>query len=449
MDDDAIHWYLPPVVGEIYDLQCIIICEPKDVSNPLLYIIDNDDAELQYVKCSLDGPTQIIILFHEEGYHLIKWVQNGIDIYEHSVYITDNPQRFIFVSCDLLEADVSPMHSMWNHMTRELVVQKPTALIHLGDQAYMDAVFNEGLRMVRANGRNDLIEKAVVNMFKKRYQDTWIPHHQILAGMSNYFLWDDHEIKNNMMLTDKLSVNKSFVRNCAVLAYNDYQCSATLNDHFISLSKYSWYKEFDNLAMVAIERTSRFIQVNEIISFIKEIKIDRLLLCFSAPVIPGPHDFYGCCYRGLTNDKGTYATSKFFPLSELLKLYRAILNWKAKSSKRDVILLGGDLHLGLHGIVEQNGISFPVVVASPITNEPTFERWLASKGLRGTQELSDGSNSFDNGYAITFRTISTKANRCYCVVNTDVSPMKVMMRYCDKLHPYKPLKYLKQMWNSK
>jgi hypothetical protein len=345
------------------------------------------------------------------------------------------PDKIIFVSCDLLEADTE--HSMWDRMYDELDGNKQIGIIHLGDQAYMDNVFNESVKLVRKYGCNESTKQGIIKSFGKRYYDTWEKHSKILSLTTNYTIWDDHEIRNNINLDEELPYDKDFVRNIGVDAYIKYQQSLHLKFHQV-LSDYSWIKRIDSTVIIAIERTSKIIPVEDVISLIKHENINkfinRLILCFSSAPIPRPQGKYGNLYNKFTGDDGTSDKSKFWQLKDLKTLYEELFNWIDKLDGREVLITGGDLHFGTYGTATRNGKSIPVLISSPITNEPTFDRWLASKGLKGIHNISSD---------ISFTTISSKARRCYGIVDLESYPMIVDIKYSSEKYPRSMIKYYK------
>lgn len=477
MELSETHWLLSPVIGEVRNMEAIIICDPVDKTHPLSYSIkqkdkDKDRSISKYINKSfeiteLSGlqprhakgipmddamqaklrlPIRVIIKFPNEGRFRIKWIQEDLVIFEHEILITNKPDKMIFVSCDLLEADVNP--SMWTIMNKEISSDKHTSIIHLGDQAYMDGVFKHGVKLVRKHGKSNEIKARICKEFRDRYYETWMPHRKILANVSNYCIWDDHEIKNNMTLdNDDVTDEEQYVRSIAVDAYKQCQESLQLTFNNI-ITDHSWIKRMgsnNEILLMTIERTSRLIRVSEFFPIIStennKIPIRKLILCFSSAPIPNPQGGYAFIYRTLTGDQGTFETSKFWPSSDLIELYSCIFNWMEQNDGAEVLLVGGDLHFGTHGVVSRKQKKFNVVISSPITNEPTADRYLASKGMKGVHMITDND---DNGQII-FTTISSKARRCYSVVDISISPITVTMNYSKEKIPNNPVLYAKTL----
>lgn len=449
----------------------IVICEPICRRTLITCHVYNDSYYDRFqIEPEYIGPTKIVINVPKTGTYKLIWYQNLFEkkfmdnmveikakkqlttgyipdddyIYRHEVVVKEQPDRIVFVSCDLLEADTEPKHSMWTRMYDEIYEDEQTCIIHLGDQAYMDKVFKDSVKLVNKYGMSDITSNQILKAFGKRYCSTLRPHNLILSTTTNYNLWDDHELRNNMTLnTNNLTVEEEYVRNLAVISYVRYQKALQL-DRISILSPFSWHKHFNNVIILAVERTSRNITPDEILNAINvlttNLSIKRLILCFSSAPIPPPTGLYGDIYRTITGDENTLETSKFWPSEYLYELYAGLFSWLQLYDDREVLVVGGDLHFGVHGIVRQAEKQFPVVISSPITNQPTTDRWIAAKGMPDIYQVSPANKS--NYEPITFKTISSKARRCYAVVDVNASPMTVTMKYSKEKFPDHPGKCL-------
>lgn len=441
-------WKIEPIVGEINGMKCKILFELTNINDTLdceIFISDSNDEELvsitQNIKSEEKGFSDIIINFSEYGkYKLIWYINingdklNKIYGYEHEIVIKERPDKMIVVSCDMLEANVENNKSMWKIMEKELQNNDQIITMHLGDQAYMDGVFNKCLKLVKT-GKYD--EEFFINEFGQRYYDTWKNHIKILSNTMNINIWDDHEIKNNMLLNDEsISDDEKTVRGFAVEAYKKYQESFHLDKQII-LTKYSWYKIIGDVLLIAFERTSENLNVQKAINIIKELSeccehLVKIVICFSGAPIPPPSGPYGTLYEKLVGDM-----DKFWKTEDMINLYNNLFEIVEKG--KDVVVCGGDLHFGTYGIMEKRGLTtlkIPVMISSPITNQPTIDRWLASKGLKGNHKITD---------QIIFKTIKTKARRCYGVINFNDTPMSLHMEFSDQKMPKNIIKYLRTL----
>jgi hypothetical protein len=149
-------------------------------------------------------------------------------------------------------------------------------------------------------------------------------------------------------------------------------------------------------------------------------------LCFSSAPIPPPHGNYGELYK-LTKGLG-----KFWEASKLELLYTWLFDWMGND--KHVVVVGGDVHFGVHGYALRKDIKIPVIIASPITNQPYPDRSLAAKGMNGIHNI---------GTKITFTTLQSKARRCYGVLDLDNMDTKIV--FSKDKHPDNISKYLDTM----
>lgn len=431
------HWQLSPIVGEVRNNKASVIFELYNKTYQVEYTINNVNS-INKTKVNVEpvGPTKVILNFEEGGNYIVRWFVNDVLSRMHNILISNNIDKLIFVSCDLLEADTE--NSLWEAMIAELSLVKKVGIVHLGDQAYMDSVFNCCKKYIEQN--KDISTEDINNMcfeaYGKRYCDTWMPHRTILANASNYYIWDDHEITNNVVLNDIIDDTTKIISKAAVNAYNLYQQSFHVEETFI-INEYCWYKYIDigkTTVMLAIERTSREISINEIFNAIKILNdtqmINRLILCFTSAPIPIPNNNnYGKTYVML---KGL---GKFWEQQKIEILYTLLFDWMNEQEGREIIVVGGDIHFGVHGHVKKDNLIIPVLIASPITNQPYPDRVLASKGMKGEHNI-------DPNGKMKFVTLSTKARRCYGVLDLDSVPMTTNIIYSRDKYPRDICKYI-------
>lgn len=206
---------------------------------------------------------------------------------------------------------------------------------------------------------------------------------------------------------------------------------------FLNNKNGSWYAKIDPLTtVVAIERTSEEINIDNIISRIENIlETNRLVLCFSAPIVSAPEGLAGRIYDAVSGGGGS---GKFLKKQELTKLYQYLLDFNIKNPSGGAILVGGDLHCGSYGMVKNSFTEFPAIIASPITNNPTWDRTLISKGLK---------NKILFGDEISYENVTSEAKRCYAKVNGN--DFSCVMIYNDYIKPKSLIKYLYTLWKMK
>ncbi len=429
------HWKLSPIVGEIINNKASVIFELYNKCSTVEYTIKNHKI-IYKVDVELIGPTKTIIKFKKKGTYTINWYIDNKLKFEHEIIISNNVHKLIFVSCDLLEANSK--HSLWDIMKSELLPKKRTAIMHLGDQAYMDPVFNHYKKIFNKMGDTAEINKECFEAYGQRYCDTWMPHARLLSNVSNYYIWDDHEITNDVVIDTITDDTIKLISNNAIQAYNLYQQSFHVNDTAI-INNYCWYKYIDNkksTIVLAIERTSREITLDEVFDTITKLnksgKIKRLILCFTSAPIPYHNNYESVC--GLNK-----ILSKLWDPVKLQTLYAWLFNWMEEGDDREVVLVGGDIHFGVNGYITRNKLIIPILIASPITNQPFLDRMFASNNMCCTYNIKCDLPHDD----IVFTKISAKGRRCYGVIDLDVVPMNVDIVYSEDKYPKNWCKYLK------
>lgn len=388
-----IEWLLCPMVGEVANNKAVVVHELKD-KNVFLYVqIEQKDKVL--VNVNDLGPTRSILSFSYPSVYQIYWYIGDVIIYTHQIH--NYPKnKLIVVSCDKPASDVK--QSLWKMMQNE-IKNNNVAILHLGDQVYADKEYKECKKLQKKHLKkadNDAhLIPSYYHLYADRYHKTYISHHNILSNTSNYYIWDDHELHNNATINKNDNIDLM-----GIAAYKDYQ-AFQLEEHYF-INDYCWYKMLnDDVLLVAIERTSEIISITSIITHVTHIikKIKKIILSFTCAIIPPPHDLSGLLYTTLIG------TDKFFPTDKLEQL----LTWLF-SLEQEIILLSGDLHLGCLSYYKKEDKTIPVIVASPISNNPSLDRSLIAMGLHGVTYLNNN---------VTFHVISAKARRCYGVVDLD------------------------------
>lgn len=385
-------WLLCPMVGEVINNKAVVIHELRD-KNVFLYV-QIEQKEKVLVTTNDIGPTKTILSFSYPSIYQIYWYIGHKIIYTHKIY-NCYKDKLIVVSCDKPEMDTR--HSLWKMMHNE-IKDNNVAILHLGDQVYADDEYAQCKKLQkkhlkRANNDDHLIS-SYYHLYASRYHKTYKTHYNILSNTSNYYIWDDHELHNDAIMNKDDNVDLM-----AIACYKDYQAFQVEEQYFIN--DYCWYKMINNIMVITIERTSEIISVEKIIKYVTPIikNINKIILSFTSSIVPPPHHLSGLLYTSIMR------TDKFYPKDKLILL----LDWLF-SLEQEVILLGGDLHLGILGYYRKLDKTIPVIIASPITNNPSLDRKVIAMGYDDVFYLDHG---------ITFCCRSAKAKRCYGVVDLD------------------------------
>jgi hypothetical protein len=391
------------MLGEMKNQKAVIIYEVENKKDIVTYTVNHN--EHQYIDNNQNGPTKVIIDFKIDGLYVIYWYINKILKYKQQLVVNNHIAKLFVVSCDFLEADTK--HSLWDTMRKDLYYYQRNAIIHLGDQIYADKVYKQ-------NGD--------YQDYSDRYCDTYRTHHDLLSVASNYFIWDDHEIVNDAVLDLTNDVHIAATR-----AYEDYQLSFEL-EYERPLSPYCWYKTVndDSIGILSIERTSDIITNDMIIQFLSTCQVKQLIICFGAAFVPAPQNRYGHVY---IHYKGT---NKFYNNNDLVSLLNAFFNWMGED--KQIIILSGDLHCGIHGYYQQKKKQIPLLLSSPVTNHPSFDHTIIAKGFKNIININGD---------IKFIVKSAKARRCYGTV--DLHDFTTDIVYSRDKYPKNISKYIHTM----
>lgn len=417
----------------------IELCSPSPDKIYCRKWIDITDMDLTY----LDNPCIEFIWYH--GFSRIS------TIYENKFRLFDDPSKIITMSCDLLEGEVSEKNSMWKVMEKEF--DKPTLLLHLGDQVYMDeetSYFYD--KMGDSNNSNE--HKDIL---KNRYTNTWKPHHQILSCSSNLMINDDHEFYNDHPInsfngedfnikienqrsiyfedfnSDYYNVEKSAFESC-VDVYDMYQNKLHLtNRDYFSWAKIYYTGQNNDIPtlLLTLERreTYDFEFINEIIN---DNHLKRIIISFTSFPLFKPDSFKSRLYERL------FGNSKFWDNNELYKLYSLLFNWMGDDLSKEVLILGGDVHSGMRGYIYDSSIDreIGVMISSPITNNPTLDRMMLCKVMKGKHNLD---------HNLSMNIIDSKPRRCYGVIELDKDNINFFMEFCKNKLPNSVMGYTKKI----
>lgn len=417
-------WHLHPIVGQIERNEVTIIFECVEDNLPIQVLIytESDYRLLRTLDIVSEekGVTKITLTLPDLVTYVLEWNCRDILHYRHKISLQD-PSHYLFMSCDFLEADTSP--SLWEKVKDEA---NDTVILHLGDQIYADAEFREGMRIVK---KDPHARTKILELYRQRYRATWRRCHEALSNVSNLFLWDDHELVNDYCISSEHTPEEATVASVATDAYKEYQLACHREDTIEGSF------ERGMVTVLTVERTTHAPSVEKILARLHATTTPKVFLCFASGPIPKPQGTYGALYRFITKEPEK-DEGKFWSCKSLLQLYVGVCDWLQANPDKDILLVGGDLHFGTHGRVSRGLQTFQVVVASPISNHPTYDRHIASLGMAGVHVLGDG---------VVFETLVSKAQRCYARVSVAEHPCRVKMVWNSVSSPHSRGRYYRHL----
>lgn len=453
------------VIGEVSKIgdneyKVVILLDQVESGSKLLVINPDDTAQSFQNAVIVDkiSPIRFVVNvpFEKVLFTLLDSDRNRLQ--QSMVVLSAHVQTMYFVSCDHPEADTE--RTLWWNLYDEIRDKEEMSMcIHLGDNVYADHAWNQCRRARQNNGG------AFENFYRARYRQTWFQTHKrrILSSIPNLMIWDDHEIVNNIDLSQDQHPEISAA---AINVYEEYQESLHLEmEKFLDRG---WFKFVGNILVVTIERnTSGIPRSQRIVDRLEELMTDfedneildeigGMVVCTTwAPIPPPEENRSARWYRRL------YGDEKFQDKKELSVLYDYLLEWSTPS--RPVALVGGDIHFGFRGSICRGDKSISVMVASAITNHPTCDRRLAARAFRGTIPIDDDSLvEFDKptpGYKsisdelIYLNVLQSEGRRCYGRLHIEryqesvcFVPRIIYSRHRRPLSYLRYFRSLKRMW---
>ncbi|HLG12932.1 MAG TPA: alkaline phosphatase D family protein [Blastocatellia bacterium] len=291
-------------------------------------------------------------------------------------------------------------------------------LLHIGDQIYADRAFYEGLQILN-DGRprgDKTLEDDIAELFRALYRMTWRDPatRDVLAGVSNLMIWDDHEIRDDWgsNATDyDRSSDQFYVGTIARRVYREYQrqlwddldtdqdAASGHEDHlhvwgsigilFVDQRggrSFARGRERPYLGTEQWERIAGALAEGGALSSVRAlIVVTSVPLVFLSSSISAA----GRINRdGLDDLRDHWA---FGPnRKEQLEMIRALRRWKKRGKgERELLVLGGDVHVGGYtDIKHQEKVVFKQLITSAITNQPP--RWYEFLGLLTLLEVQEG-----------------------------------------------------------
>jgi len=289
------------------------------------------------------------------------------------------PKIVSFISCDYLE--LRNKNCLWNHI-------KSDTIFHIGDNIYMDIIYNKAKKNKWSYDK--INEKGL-----KRYTKNLNPI-KCYHDRSNLMLWDDHDICDGFKLEQMDNYSKPLVE-----LYNKIQGGLLLYE--CQGPGKSFYRIYNRTLVYFIERVSI---EKTILSYISKVingtsNIDKCILCFtSSPVIIPDNSSYAKIF----GKDGSWTCNQFIQLAELIENHKNI----------KFIIIGGDLHMGLYGLLNDT----PIIVTSPMTNICTPIEKALGKKLKGKEFILDSKTKL--------KYVNYTSKRNYINVNLDTLEVEIV-----------------------
>lgn len=385
---------IKPIVGEITDKAIIFLVNTSYSTTLKLNI--NGQFHSTYQTNSAT-PTRLIVDIEVCSIKTYTWLRNGIIVSEHR--LGPNIDTLVFVSCDLTEADTK--HSLWNKISTD---EKSGLCIHLGDNIYGDRVYQD-----------------TVQDYDNRYSKTWSKWIDLLTDFSHIMVADDHEVVDGYGYADRLKPESQ----AGLTAYKNYQV-ALLND---SKGDIIVKKINSDTTIYAISRTMIDTTPMEKLRQYRWTMTDKIILAFSSAPVPVTNGISGSIYTSIFGSSG-------WEDPDLKDLYDFCFDLLTTNQVQQIILIGGDIHIGVSGTVSKGNHHIDVYVPSGISSHPTVIESICATAINGRYDYQ--------GYQMDF---TAKAKRNYLSIGLPLKPTtpgKII--YNNESYPHDIKAYLSEMY---
>ncbi|XP_024533319.1 uncharacterized protein LOC9651288 [Selaginella moellendorffii] len=310
-----------------------------------------------------------------------------------------------------------PIHSdLWADLAKNIEAGSVDLVLHLGDQVYGDGdkLMDKENHVDRCSDRfrlckEDIMkdvprhlwhtkEEEVREAYREVYRETWRhpPTARCLANCPNLMIYDDHEIRDNWADLEAdwdPECLDFFIARGAWIAYLEYQRQLDRDIDFRKLHKLTKDHHFHVVGGLGL----MFLDVRGCRSF-QRVKGDEfpylgspqwtdidqalrpgdlfedvrvLLVCSPAPLVflePNITDAAGKNVPRLADFRGHWSADMH--RKEQTRMIEALVNWK-ESGRREVMVLGGDVHCGGHSqIFRGDQVLLNQFTTSAIANRP-------------------------------------------------------------------------------
>ena len=309
---------------------------------------------------------------------------------------TPKKLRIAVVSCDRPERHLEGEQLMWKKIWKRVQAGEIDMMLHVGDQVYAQKESMDASAIYRHADFHDAEDaedrkKRILKTFNQArnrlsdvYRFTWnLPYTaKVLAHIPHYMIWSDNDIFNDFTIAEGAS---PLLVKLGQQCYRLYQ--RALWDEDITddkdHSEEQHFHKFGNLGIMMLDMRGNRVDVegnqspenpivsenqwNQIQEMLNDPEVKVIMCCSEIPFISDPPEVVkaGAKKIPFLADHWAYNDDELFRLLDLLS------DWKAAGNgSRDVVLVGGDIHVGHTTVLHdnKNDIDIHQVTTSPVTN---------------------------------------------------------------------------------
>lgn len=227
------------------------------------------------------------------------------------------------------------------------ILERPAdVLFHLGDQIYADRIYWKWWRSLSRidTKRWDRYRDKIQQDYYEEYYQTWEPLHKILSCTSNIMIPDDHEIRSKAQLLKYCVLNRNSI--CELESFLFQTALEVCRTLYLGLritqtSRLDYFGIIGDVAVVLHERITQPFLNLEFLDGMKKFVEDHSRILFMSGLPPVQ-------IQPSLMEKLLHLDAKVIPEEDFQRLYECF-------SGKEVILIGGDLHVGVEGMIPSVG----------------------------------------------------------------------------------------------
>jgi len=393
-----------PVIGKVTATTAIVLVEVDASSSIHLHLVPESGDSIVIEKHfdeRIPSTFYVQNLQPETSYQVAIGGVEGKFVRRHTGLVktfSESPQklRVAVVSCDRPERHLAGEELMWKKLWQRIQAGEIDIMLHVGDQVYAQKESMDASAIYRhgdfhdAETEEERSKRLVKTFIQARnrlsdvYRFTWsLPYTQrVLAHVPHFMIWSDNDIFNDFTIAEGAS---PLLVKLGQQCYRLYQRALwdediTDDQHH---SEEQHFHKYGNLGIMMLDMRGNRVDVegnqspdNPVVSETQWSQIEAMLAdddikvimcCSEIPFISDPPEVVkeGAKKIPFLADHWAYNDSELFRLLDMLS------DWKAAGNgTRDVVLVGGDIHVGHTTVLHdnKNNLDIKQITTSPITN---------------------------------------------------------------------------------
>ncbi len=345
--------------------------------------------------------------------------------------------RFVAVSCNYTVKQ--GQSRLWHEIAvRHVLTGDVAGVLHVGDQVYSDQVFGQAMHDLRGVAPTAAHEAEYAARFRRLYAYAWNypATREVLANTSNLMVWDDHELRNGWgsHAEDRTpGTREHWVGTVARRVFQEFQ-RQLWGPRDMAVPHEAHAHTFGATGVIFLDQRggrsfghdaarpylggAQWTWLNGVLTSPAFASVRALVVVTSVPLLyvgERAAELGGLVASDL-RDQWSHPDH----IAEQRAMAKLLRDWKSAATDREVLVVGGDVHVGGFTDLEErvNGAWRGVirqVITSPVTNEPpsAIFWWGIRKLLDGRHDLTP---------SLRFRHREMTRRRNYAVLTVDAPP---------------------------